>query len=89
MESNSKNQIKNRKRLYGRGYPRPQSDKDLAINLLKEGNSFRSTARLVGCTHKTVIKWMKEYSNSLPPIEVEDLKNGVEVDELCTFVKKK
>lgn len=82
-------QEKIKKIHFGSGHPRPKSDKDLAIRLLSEGNSFRSTGRIIGVSHQSVSKWLKEYTSSLPDEEVGDLSDGVEVDELCTFVKKK
>ena len=74
---------------YGRGHGRPQSDIDLAMKLLQEGNSLRSIGRLIGVSHQAITKWIKKYAKALPEIEVADLEDGVEIDELCTFVKKK
>ena len=73
---------------FGSGHPRPKSDKDLAIRLLFEGNSFRSVGRIIGVSHQSISKWLKQYTSSLPNEEVGDLSDGVEVDELCTFFKK-
>lgn len=82
-------QANSQKFVYFRGHGRPQSDRDLAINLLKEGCSFRTVARMVGVSHQTISKWFKKHVDSLPQIETKGLNEGVEVDELCTFVKKK
>ena len=77
------------KKHYGRGCPRPSSDKELTIKLLAEGCSFRSVGRIVGVPHQTVSRWLASHVDSLPKSEVGDLSDGVEIDELCTFVKKK
>lgn len=82
-------QEKNNKIHFGSGHPRPKCDKELAIKLLSEGNSFRSVGRIIGVSHQSISKWLKEYSSTLPNIEVGDLSDGVEIDELCTFIKKK
>lgn len=74
---------------YGRGHGRPQSDKDLAMRLIQEGNSLRSVGRIVGVSHQAITKWIHKYVSTLPEIEVSNLEDGVEIDELCTFVKKK
>ena len=89
MELQDNKQEKTKKKHYGRGCPRPVEDKELAIKLVGEGGSFRSIGRIVGCTHNTVIKWVKEHTETLEIPTVSDLSQGVEVDELCTFVKKK
>ena len=41
-------QEKNNKIHFGSGHPRPKCDKELAIKLLSEGNSFRSVGRIIG-----------------------------------------
>lgn len=74
---------------FGRGCPRPQSDKELAMNLLKEGMSFRSVGRIVGVPHQTIVRWLKANAESLPNLVDPDNLSVVQVDELCTFVKKK
>lgn len=78
-----------KKTHYNRHNPFNPEGKALAIKLLDEGNSFRATARLVGVTHPTVIKWLHEYTKSLPSATDFDNSSVVEIDELCTFIKKK
>ena len=74
---------------FGRGYPRPQEDKVLAMKLLKEGMSCRSVGRIVGVPHQTIVRWLKAKTDSLPLTVDPDNLSVVQVDELCTFVKKK
>jgi len=81
--------LKTEKVHYGRGCPRPDSDKELAISLLNEGNSFRATGRLIGVSHQTIGHWLKDYTSKIPVIDSQINSGAVEIDELCTFVKKK
>jgi hypothetical protein len=81
--------LKTEKVHYGRGFPRPNSDKELAIRLLNEGNSFRATGRLIGVSHQTIGQWLKDYTNKIPFLDSKINSGAVEIDELCTFVKKK
>ena len=74
---------------YGRGHARPNEDKELALRLLSEGNGFRAIGRIVGVSHQTIMNWVRNFANSLPDVTVESDSATAEVDELCTFVKKK
>jgi len=81
--------LKEKKVHFGRGCPRPKEEKELAVRLLGEGISFRSIARTIGTSHQSVIKWLKDHAETLPEVALEGNCETVEVDELCTFVKKK
>ena len=82
-------QEKLKKIHYGRGHVHPKEVIALAIRLLEEGNSFRATGRIVGVPHQTVTYWLKKHVAMLPDLEQINENNPVELDELCTFVKKK
>ncbi|MFV0505760.1 MAG: IS1 family transposase, partial [Bacteroidales bacterium] len=58
------------------------------VALLKEGVGIRVMARLLGISQNTVIKRIKEIAASIEEPALSKNKD-YEVDELCTFVKKK
>lgn len=89
MENKLENTKIPKKNLYGRSRPFPTEGKELAIKLLAEGNSLRATGRIVGVSHQTVTSWLKLYVEKLPQDALCEPAHTVEVDELCTFVKKK
>ena len=58
------------------------------ISLTKEGVGIRSTARLLQISVNTVISKIKRISKEIKKPEIPTGKT-YEVDELCTYVKKK
>jgi insertion element IS1 protein InsB len=58
------------------------------ISLTKEGVGIRSTARLLQISTSTVISKIKKIAKDLKQPEIAKGKT-YEVDELCTYVKKK
>ena len=60
-----------------------------AVKMSVDGLNYRRIARFLAVDHKTVIAWVRAYSDQLPPAPVPPDLNNVELDELFTFVGKK
>jgi transposase-like protein len=62
--------------------------RQLAINLVLDGSSFRSAARHAGVTHATVMAWFKQAADRVPdePAKPTHTPEQIELDELFTFV---
>lgn len=58
------------------------------VNLTKEGCGIRSTARLLQISTTTLLKRLLQISNAIPRPLISKYKT-YEVDELCTYIKKK
>jgi hypothetical protein len=54
-----------------------------------DGLNYRRIGRLLEVDHKSVMHWVKAYTDQLPPAPVPDDVNNAELDELFTFVEKK
>lgn len=63
------------------------------LRLYLEGLGFRSIERILGVSHVTVMNWVKRYGKDIEKlVHLEPEKQEekiVEIDELCTYVKKK
>ena len=69
------------------GYPetlRPQ-----AARMYVDGMNYRRIGRHLGVDHKSVMNWVKAYTDQLPEAAVPDDVNNAEMDELYTFVGQK
>lgn len=62
--------------------------RQLAINMVLDGSSFRSAARHAGVTHATVMAWFKQAAERVPdePAKPTHTPEQIELDELFTFV---
>ena len=69
------------------GYP--TALRQQAVKLYLEGVNYRRIGRLLEVGHKTVMHWVKAYSDQLPPAPLPTNVNNAELDELFTFVGKK
>jgi len=65
-----------------------QSVKIQALKLYKEGNGFRRIGRLLNISFEIVRLWILNFSHNLKP-QINNEYDIVEVDELCTFLKRK
>ncbi len=59
------------------------------MKLSVEGINYRRIARFLGVDHKTVMYWVKAYTDQLPPAPVPSALNNVEMDELFTYIEQK
>lgn len=69
------------------GYP--EALRQQAVKLYVDGMNYRRIARHLRVDHKSVINWVKAYTDQLPPAPVPSDVNNAELDELFTFVGKK
>jgi len=70
-----------------KGYPREMHHQ--ALRLYLEGNNLRRIGRILGVHHGTVANWLERHADSLPEADIPQEAEGVEVDELYTFVGAK
>ena len=54
-----------------------------------DGINYRRIGCLLGVDHKTVIHWVKAYTDQLPLAPVPNDLNNAELDELFTYVEQK
>ena len=54
-----------------------------------DGMNYRRIGRHLGVDHKSVMNWVKAYTDQLPEAAVPDDVNNAEMDELYTFVGQK
>lgn len=77
--------------------PEPQKQgygaekRELAVNLILDGNSYRSAARVLGVSHPTVMAWYAEAAKEMPAEQPkpEGEVDVIELDELFTFAGSK
>ena len=60
------------------GYP--DDMRQQAVRMRMDGINYRRIARFIGVDHKTVILWVKAYSDQLPPAPVPHDLNKAELD---------
>ena len=69
------------------GYP--DEVREQALKLYLEGSGLRSIARFLGCSHGSVINWMRAAAKRLKPLAttlLEQSKTGIaELDEMWHF----
>src|SRR5215212_4349413 len=70
-----------------KGYP--EALRRQAVKLYGDGMNYRRIARQLGVDHKSIINWVKAYTDQLPQTPVPGDVNNAELDELFTFVGKK
>ena len=69
------------------GYP--EAVRHQAVTLYVDGMNYRRIARHLRVDHKSVINWVKAYTDQLPSAPIPGDVNNAELDELFTFVGKK
>jgi transposase-like protein len=69
------------------GYP--VALRQQAVKLYLEGVNYRRIGRLLEVDHKTIMHWVKAYSDQLPPAPLPTDVNNAELDELFTFIGRK
>jgi len=57
-----------------------------AVKLYADGMNYRRIGRQLGVDHKTVINWVKAYTDQLPDAPQPEQVDWAELDELFTFV---
>jgi len=73
-------------------YRYPREVRTQAIKMYLEGLGFRAIERLLGVSNVSVMKWVKALGGKMVQLHAEDLPGEVvimELDELCTYLKKK
>jgi len=60
-----------------------------AVKLYADGMNYRRIGRQLGVDHKTVINWVKAYTDQLPDAPQPEQVDWAELDELFTFVGAK
>ncbi len=71
------------------GYP--EAIRQQAVRMSLDGVNYRRIARMLKVDHKSVMNWVKAYTDQLaaPALPEEKPLHVVEMDELFTFVGKK
>ena len=73
------------------GYSKEQREQSLSLYL--EGVGLRSIGRFIGCSHASIINWIKAAAKRLDPLSetlLDESKSGVvEMDEMWHYFKKK
>ena len=70
------------------GYP-PKM-RELAVLLYVYGLSMNAIARMLGISHQTSYRWIKEKAESLPPQpQTHHAVTEAEIDEMCLYLKKR
>jgi transposase-like protein len=72
------------------------ADKVRAIDLLLMNTGVRNTAKIIGCSHPLIIRWIREFAGNLRRelqkseqyLSSEQLPDIIEMDEIYTRVKK-
>jgi transposase-like protein len=72
------------------------SDKEKFIEMYLNNAGIRQSARILGCSHSLLIRWIKEYANrlrseaqsSLDILPADTLPDVIEMDEIYTRIKK-
>src|ERR1700723_2952993 len=67
---------------------RPLRDHYFALTLYLSGLSMHATARLVGVSAQTVLRWVRELAKETPLPEPDGKVTEVEIDEMWHFIKK-
>jgi transposase-like protein len=74
-----------------KGYPEEKREEALSLHL--EGVGLRSIGRFIGCSHASVINWIRTAAKRLEPLSetlLDESKKGiVEMDEMWHYFKKK
>jgi transposase-like protein len=60
-----------------------------AVKMSVDGINYRRIGRLLGVDHKTVMHWVKAYTDQLPEASLPPDVHNAEQDELFTFVGRK
>ena len=67
-----------------------QKYQEMAVLLYVYGLSMHAIARLLGVSHQTSYRWIRDKAESLPPQpEVLHKVTEVEIDEMCLYLKKR
>ena len=69
------------------GYP--ETLRLQAVRMYVDGMNYRRIGRHLGVDHKSVMNWVKAYTDQLPEAAVPAEVNNAEMDELYTFVGQK
>jgi transposase-like protein len=67
----------------------PSSIKQQALQLYLEGNGFRAIARLLGVSHVSVYRWIRNMGEQATAIQSPQKIDVVEIDELHTYIGNK
>jgi|LakMenEpi03Aug12_release.lakeMendotaPanAssembly.Ray.scaffolds.fasta_scaffold2274938_1 transposase-like protein len=70
-----------------KGYP-PRL-RELSVLLYVFGLSMNAIATLLGVSHQTSYRWIKQAAKALPEPEIRHTVTEVEIDEMCLFLKKR
>lgn len=72
---------------------KPKQDKILALVLYLSGLSMRMTAKIVGVSTQTIVRWLKNWNENHVKDFVEDQEkktyDEIEIDEMQPFISKK
>lgn len=68
---------------------KPKATKRLALQLYLEGLGFHSISRVLGVSHVSVIKWIKEFGKQIESYKNDVPAKIVEMDELHTYIGRK
>ena len=60
-----------------------------ALELYLEGLGFRSIGRILGFSHVSIYRWIREFGEKLDEIESKDKIKVVKIDEMHSFVGSK
>jgi transposase len=63
--------------------------KQQALNMYLEGMGFRAIGRCLQVSHVSVYRWVRTFGQQVPPLESHIAIDGVEVDELHTYIGHK
>lgn len=65
------------------------SEKRRALMLYLEGLGFHSIGRILGVSHVSVIRWIKQYGSQLTEIKNEPPVDIIEIDEMHSYIGSK
>ena len=69
---------------------KPESVKRLALHMYIEGLGFRSIGRILGVSHVSVFRWIREFGQKVKELNTENQQiEIVEVDELHSYIGSK
>jgi transposase-like protein len=70
-----------------KGYPPEVREK--AVQMYVDGMNYRRIARHLNISHQTVYRWVRAYSEELPPPPRPDKVETAELDEVYTYIGDK
>ena len=65
------------------------SIKEQALQMYLEGMGFRAIGRVLGVSHVSVYPWIRAFGESALPLASHQAIDGVELDELHTYIGHK